>query len=207
MAYAVGWEDIEEGIDTGLSSNAKIRDAFTNTQTALNSLDSRVTVSEGFQDNFLEAIFSGSSTAADQQPTGTNTELQIEFGIAQNDGADKAMIDVNGTITFNVAGTYTVKFKTQYGRSGAAAASLLAFRWLVNDVMSGNALVAKVDDDVLLLPWEAELLVVATAGDTLKAEIIRDSGGHDSGGLFKTTLNASGWGDAPSASIAVKKLF
>lgn len=206
MAYTVGWQNIVEGVDTGLSANAKIREAFVNTQTALNSLDNRAAILDTFISGYREFIFAGASLANDQQPSTINTELQLEFGAAQNDGTDKAMMGVDGTITFTVAGTYEIAFSAHFGRTGVAAASILAFRWLHNNVMHGTPLVAKIDNASTLIPWYSKTVIVVEAGDTLKGQIIRDSAGHDSGGLFKTTLNAAGWGDSPNASISVHKL-
>ena len=207
MGYTVGWEDIEEGIDTGLTANAKIRDAFINTQTNFNSVDDRLNGLETFESEFMSTILNGTSVAVNQLPVAVDTALQLEFGSAQNDVTDDAMLSVDGKLTFNRAGTYVVKFNAHYGRDGVALTSLLAFRWLKNAVMYGTPLVTKIDDDTTLHPWESELVVTVAIGDEFIAEIMRDSNGHNSGGLYKTTLVSAGWGDAPSASISVKKLL
>ena len=207
MGYTVGWEDIEEGIDTGLTANAKIRDAFINTQTNFNSVDDRLNGLETFENEFMSTVLSGNSVAVNQLPVAVDTALQLEFGPAQNDVNDDAMLSVDGKLVFNRAGTYVVKFNAHYGRDGVALTSLLAFRWLKNAVMHGTPLVTKIDDDTTLHPWESELVVTVDIGDEFTAEIMRDSNGHNSGGLYKTTLVSAGWGDAPSASISVKKLL
>ncbi len=204
MSYTVGWVDIEEGVDTGLSSNAKIREGFTNTQTALNSIDARVIAFETFETGFMGSIFIGGSTAASQEPSAVDTELQIEFGAAQNDGTDDASLSVAGAITFNVASTYLVKFK---GHIGAASVSVIALRWLVNGTMVGTPIINLLPASNALNPIETELVVVADAGDVLTAEIVRDSSGANDGGLMAMDVTASGWGTARSAEVSVRKLL
>ena len=204
MSYTVGYQDIEEGVDTGLSANAKIRESFINTQTALNSIDTRLLASEKFESEFMTPIFTGASMAPSQEPTVVDTALQVEFGSAQNDSSDDAKLAVDGTITFNTAATYLIKLKAH---CGTATASVVAFRWLVNSVMVGTPIVTIMPNDSVLNPIESELLVTADAGDVLTAEVIRDSAGTNDGGLMSMDVTASGWGVARSAEVSVRKLF
>ncbi len=204
MSYTVGYQDIEEGVDTGLSANAKIREGFINTQTALNSIDTRLLASEKFESEFMTPIFTGASTASSQEPSAVDTALQVEFGSAQNDSSDDASLAVDGTITFNTAATYLIKLKAH---CGTATASVVAFRWLVNSVMVGTPIVTIMPESNVLNPLESELLVTADAGDVLIAEVIRDSAGANDGGLMAMAITATGWGVARSAEVSVRKLF
>ena len=77
-------------------------------------------------------------------------------------------------------------------------------RYLLNGVQIGNSLAAKVDNANTLVPWSSSIQFTATAGDVVTVEIIRDSAGNDSGGLFSVT-STTGWNIAPCASVQIYK--
>ncbi len=206
MSYTVGWQDIEEGVDTGLSANAKIREGFINTQTAINSLDDRTGILEQAQSEFVSLVLSGNSSAESQQPEEGESSLFIEFGNAQNGSSDKAMLDGNGVVTFNQAGTYKISISLQYGRdTGATGTSVLAFRCYQNSsVIAKPRVVTLSNSDVANMTLD--VLMVASIGDTFTLEMNRDDSGDDSGGLIQTVLTSSGWISSPTAYIQINKL-
>jgi len=207
MAYTVGWQDIEEGVDTGLSANAKIREGFTNTQTALNGLDNRVNGLESFSTGLATPALKGASTAASQEPSTTNVPLTVEFGAAQNSVSDDVMMDVSGVVTFNKQGKYSIKVVLQAARHVTSQpASLIGIRWVMNATQLNSSRLVALSSDDINVPFEETIIVDAAASDTLELQIIRDSAGNDSGGLFSTVLNASGWASSPSATITILKL-
>ena len=165
----------------------------------LTALDTRVTAIESSHSVLLTAT----STATSQQPSTTDTALQIEFGAAQV--TTDIDIDVNGAITFKTAGKYILSPFFQYGRSGSTGTSVLFNRYLVNGVQAGSSLGAKIDNANILVPWSSSIQFTANANDVLTIEIIRDSTGNDSGGLFSSTPTAAGWNIAPCASIQIYK--
>ena len=156
-------------------------------------------------DILIEELLQATSVASSQQPSGTDTPLQIEMGAAQGTGADPVMVAVDGTITFNIAGTYRLDVSAHYGRTGGAGASFLMTRQLVNGVPNGNSLAARLDDADTLVPFSFESWFTAPAATELTFEVIRDSSGTDAGGLFQQTSSA-GWAPAPSFSLTVSRL-
>lgn len=162
------------------------------------ALDTRVTVIEDSH----SVLLSATSVAATQQPTLVDTPLQIEFGPAQT--TTEIDISAAGAITFKTAGKYIISTFFQYGRTGATGSSILFNRYLVNGVQNGNSLGSKIDDANTLVPWSSAIQFTAAANDVLTIEIVRDSAGDNSGGLFALTPTL-GWNTAPCAAIQIYK--
>lgn len=151
-----------------------------------------------------ELLFRAVSVAANQQPTLVDIALQIEFGIAQKSSSDPVMIDALGNVTFNQAGNYLAEMTVQFGRSGASGTSLLFGRILINGVAILNSPAVKLPnaDSLSVIQFNIPVLnIPATA--ILTFEIIRDSTGNNSGGLFQNTPIASGWNPSPTAILNI----
>jgi len=161
-------------------------------------LDTRVTTLEASHTLLLVAT----SVATTQEPSVTDTALQIEFGPLQT--TTDIDISAAGAITFKTAGKYIISPFFQYGRAGASGTSILLNRYLRNGVQEGNSLAAKVDNAEVLVPWSSSIQFTAVINDVLTIELIRDSAGSNSGGLFALTSTA-GWNTAPCASIQIYK--
>lgn len=159
----------------------------------------------------IERIFDGLSTAATQNPGGTGiaNELQVEFGPAINTGSDPVSMDVNGTVTFNDAGTYRIKIALQFGRSGSVSESVLLFR--VTDgsnVQLGRSIASKLDNANITAYLENDTWLTVPAAFVVKFQIMRDNNGNNSGGLIATIPDPEGagtWNDAPTAAIRVER--
>ena len=162
------------------------------------ALDARVTSIEASH----TALVVASSTALSQQPSTTDTPLQVEFGVAQV--TTDIDVSATGAFTFKTTGKYIISPFFQYGRTGATGTSILVNRYLLNGVQIGSSLAAKVDNSDTLVPWSSSIQFTATAGDVVTVEILRDSAGNDSGGLFKVTPTI-GWNPAPCASVQIYK--
>ena len=157
-------------------------------------------------DRVLEAV----SLANNQEPTGLGiaNAVQLEFGAAQFTGSDPVMIDVNGSVTFNVAGMYRVKSVFQFGRTGASGTSELLFRLLVNGVQLGRSVGVKLGNADDLSYIDIDNWFNVTAGTVLTTELMRDNSGHDSGGIFKTTPTNEGagtWSDVPCTVLRIER--
>lgn len=157
-------------------------------------------------DRVLEAV----SLAVSQEPTGLGiaNAVQIEFGAAQFTGSDPVMIDVNGTITFNVGGLYRVKSVFQFGRTGASGTSDVLFRLLVNGVQLGRSVGVKLSNADVLQYIDIDNWFNVPAGTTLDTEIMRDNSGSNSGGIFQTIPTDEGagtWGIVPCTIIRVER--
>ena len=144
------------------------------------------------------------STAAVQQPSATNTPIQVEFGAAQT--AAELSLSGLGTITCNVSGTYAFRFKLQFGRSGAGGVSYLMTRILKNGAQFGVTQSTRLSSSSSIIPTDSRVIIDLIAGDTVSMQFVRDSLGDDSGGLFQQTASTLGWGAAPSALLVASKL-
>jgi hypothetical protein len=161
-------------------------------------LDVRLDSIEGSHSVLLAAA----SVATSQQPTLTDTPLQVEFGPLQS--TTDIDISAAGAITFKTAGKYIISTFFQYGRTGASGTSILLNRYLRNGTQEGSSLSAKVDSANVLVPWSSSIQFTASANDVLTIEVMRDSAGDNSGGLFAVTPTA-GWNTAPCAAIQIYK--
>lgn len=151
---------------------------------------------------YKQKVF-GFSTAASQQPSATNTVLQVEFGALQT--TTDVVLAADGTITFVTAGQYLVEVFLRYGRTAGAGNAIIFQRFKKNgsQVVNSNALVLA--DSTNIATEATTRAIDASAADTLTIEILRDSAGINNGGLFQTTASAGGWSSAPSASIIISK--
>lgn len=144
------------------------------------------------------------ASMSDQNPTGTDAPLQLEFGAAQGSGSDPVQIATDGTITINNDRQYKFRLTLQYGRVAAGGVSLLFVRVLVNGTQSGNSLETKLDNTNVNNPTQISFSLDLVDTDEVTFEIVRDSTENDSGGLF-TGSPTLPWNDAPSASIIVSR--
>lgn len=144
------------------------------------------------------------SLALAQEPATTDTPLQVEYGAAQST-ADVSMA-ADGALTFNTSGSYQININSHYGRTGGTGTSVLAFRLLMDGVQFGSSLAAKVDNANTLVPWSSTFIVEATAGQVLTTELIRDSTGNDSGGLFVMQPTLPAWADAACTAMQIYKV-
>lgn len=153
----------------------------------------------------IERILDGVSVAASQQPSALDTPLQIEFGPAVNTVSDPVMLSAAGQLTVNRSGTYRIKFSAAVGRTGGAGVSNIYIRVLINGVQAGQSVHTKMSSSDIYIPFSDEAWVYLPSGTTLTYEIVRDSTGNNSGGLFTSSPTLGGWNDNPSAAIRVER--
>lgn len=158
----------------------------------------------------IERVLEAVSLAASQEPTGKGIaeSIQVEFGAAQFTGSDPVMIDVDGMVTFNVAGMYRVKSVFQFGRTGASGTSELLFRLLVNGVQLGRSVGVKLGNSDVLQYIDIDNWFNVPAGTLLTTELMRDDSGSDSGGVFRTTPTDEGagtWMDVPCTVLRIER--
>jgi len=152
-------------------------------------------------------IIDGQSSATSQEPTGTDTPLQLEFGNAINSGVDPVMLSNDGTVTFNDAGTYLIRLVIQYGRTGSASTAQLHARAVVNgSAQIGDTVSAAIDSANTLIPISISAWATVTAGTTFHYEMVRDSTGADAGGVFSSVATLGDWTDSPCATIRVERI-
>lgn len=157
----------------------------------------------------LERLFDGVSDTLTQEPAGTGTAnaIQIDFGPAFGTGASPVSLLSDGTVNINQAGTYRAKVSLQFGRTGASGTSLLLFRVRVNGAQAGRTIAAKISNSNDEQYFENDTWLTVPAGAELRFDIMRDSSGNDSGGLFGVLPSAdvNVWNDAPSAAIRIER--
>ena len=162
-------------------------------------------------DMVMERLIEGVSLAANQQPTGTGiaNALMVEFGAAQNSASDPVSLDAAGVATFHTAGMYRIKVVFQFGRTGGSQTSNVLFRFLVGGVQVGRSVGVKLGNADDLRYIDIDNWFNVPAGTTLVTEIMRDSAGNNSGGLFQTTPTDEGagtWNVVPSAVLRIERL-
>ena len=153
-------------------------------------------------------VLQASSQATSQLPSGVDTPLQVEFGPAQGDSSSEIQLLSSGRIIFNRPGIgYRIVFGANIGRTGAAGISFIFGRSLVNGVQGGESLFAQTSSSDAVIPVEASVNFKPNAiGDYIDVEIIRDSAGNNSGGLYRFVPTLAGWNASSSASITITKI-
>ena len=204
---------------TGLVTPAKVRDVARQVaDSGLNKLDTSSqfvagpvvfggTVKKDDGDVLIGVeevdILRGFSTAAVQQPSALGTAIQVEFGAAQS--RPRLSLSAAGTITCNASGTYAFRFKLQFGRTGATGISYLMTRILKNGSQFGVTQSTRLSSSDSIIPTDSRVLIDLIAGDTVSMQLIRDSLGANSGGLFQQA-SSHGWGTAPSALLVASRV-
>ena len=149
-----------------------------------------------------ERLFFDGNTAS-QSPVAVNTPIKISFGtgVATAD----AQLATDGVITFLTNGQYLISVFLRFGRTSGAGSSVMFNRIVYNGTQALNTNCVKLTDAEATVPFSANLIFDAVAGDTVYFELMRDSSGINNGGLVATTPSVAGWGISPSATVVVHK--
>ena len=141
-----------------------------------------------------------------QAPTAVDTPLQLSFGAAQGSPSNPVMINSAGLVTFNQAGNYAVRIKTQNGRTGATGTSILLMRILVGGVQYGSPAATKITSTDSTVPTESRVVLNPIAGQTMQIQIMRDSAGSNFGGVYPQAATVTAWGTAPSSLLVISRM-
>ena len=153
-----------------------------------------------------ESVVAG--IAASQAPAATNTIHNIIFGLASGIASSPVKIDAAGLITFQSVGTYYVQFEA-YLQGTANDAILNMFRiYKDSTTQYGETHIQKytVQASTDKLKVVITEMVEITAGQTWQFQLIRDSGGSNSGTLAYQ-LNNNAWTTTPNAQVTISKLI
>lgn len=148
-----------------------------------------------------EILLKGADTTQ-QDPTTTDTPLQIKFGTAQV----SLGLAADGTITIPEKNQYFFKFELQIGRAGIGGIAFVFFRVLVDGSAVTESEFWKLDganDDLAI-----KILVDAMeldAGQEVTLEMIRDSIGMDDGSLMVNTPVLGSWTPSRSAVVTMTR--
>lgn len=155
-------------------------------------------------------VLQAASVAVSQNPSAINTELQIEFGPAQT--TTNVSLSLAGTLTFNVAGDYTIEFNatTSSGVGVINKKSIIMLGIKSNGAYFGVPVgyqTALNASHSFTQTRSNTFNYTALAADTLEFFVFRDGFGDNVGGLANLRING---GPLPqevaSASLIVSKL-
>jgi hypothetical protein len=145
-----------------------------------------------------------SANITDQLPVGLGTALQVVFGAPQT--TTWFDLDALGNITCLVADEYTTRIKFAVGRRGApSGVSQIYTRALINGVAQGFSSHAILDNPDVEIPFDFEGVGPLAVNDILTFEIIRDTDGNNSGGLYAGNPTVIDWAPSPSASLTMSR--
>ena len=150
-----------------------------------------------------EYVFMGQSDS-DQQPAATNEVMQVRFGPA--DATSAFDLAADGTLTCLQAGNYNIYSRLLVGRTGGSTGAADIFiRATMNGVQTGPTVFAKVAGTDFVFPAIFNYHLDMNAGDALVVELIRGSSGANEGGILRQSPTLAGWGEVPSAYIAISQ--
>lgn len=156
--------------------------------------------------NNLEVLLASSSQASSQQPSGTDAPLQVEFGVAMGSPSTPIEMDALGNITFNQIDNYFIRVAVHFGRTGSSGTSELRLRSLVNGVQIGETIGISISSSNEVIYDSVNIITrPSNIGDVLTFEVMRDSSGNNSGGLFQLTVTPVDWTDAPSSRLLIQR--
>lgn len=162
----------------------------------------------------IERLYDGSSALLSQEPTGLDTPLEVQFGAPFGTVSDPVSAEIRGgsgnteasILKINQAGTYRIKTSIQFGRTGASGTSRLNFRALINGVQAGRSISEYMENANVLDLLVDEAWLALPAGLEITYELIRDSNGSNSGGIFAGEVSGStGWNASPGCSLRVER--
>lgn len=154
----------------------------------------------------FQNVLVAQSTAATQGPIATNTNYQIEFGVAQGGAPDPVQLSAAGALTINESGEYHILFLGPVTRTTAGGTAVIGFRVLRNAVQVSGTLSIKLPNGDTEITLNPQFDINLDTGDIVTFEIVRDSSGVNEGELTEVIFNAAGWANSPSAVLMVQKL-
>ena len=139
------------------------------------------------------------SSFEDQLPTGLGVALKLTFGAPQTNA--NFTLDAAGNFTCLTTDEYTLFSKFVVGRRGnAAGVAQIYVRFLINGVQVGNSSHTIIDDPDTEIPVSFSFTIGLTAGDVITFEIIRDTDGNNSGGVYAGNPEVP-WNPSPSCTV------
>lgn len=160
----------------------------------------------------IERLYDGESAILVQEPSALDTPKYIQFGPVHGTPSDPIQTIAQGgdseasILRINTAGTYRIKTAIQYGRETSAGTAILNFRVTINGVQAGRSINQRLQNSNQTSIFTDEAWLTVPSGLDITYEVVRDSGGANSGGLIAgSTSGSTGWNAAPSASVRVER--
>ena len=140
-----------------------------------------------------------------QLPIGLNAPLQVEFGAAQQNTDIELAAD--GAITVLTDGTYFLSGFGNVERNGnSGGIAMFMYRVLINGTQSGQTYGVDLNSVGIMIPLTISHPLIASAGDIITFEVMRDANGVNQAGLYPHQVSGGIWSTVPSASILLWKL-
>jgi hypothetical protein len=190
----MAWVSIVNG-ETGLSVSQKL-------DTAFDALETDVADLKTNKAPLAVEVLNSYCPAPSQEPTGLGVAMDILFGQAVNN--QYIFLDTDGSMRFKQSGRYHFLPKLAIGRLGSVGTSFLFVRMTINGVQEGVSCSFKLSSEDTVLPWNCPYEIDLSVDDVVQFQLIRDSTGHNSGGLYNYQ-SADGWNGSSCAAIVVTK--
>lgn len=143
-------------------------------------------------------------SSADISPSATDTPIICGFDSTVTN--DDITMDSSGVITINTSGLYRFTFNLNFGRATNTSTAIVLARLLINDVQFGFTQGVTLDSNTSIRPVQIDVIANATATDTYKVQLMRDSAGQNDGGLRIISVTDAGWGDIRSYWVRISRL-
>lgn len=151
--------------------------------------------------NAVSAVAIDSESYVDQNPSATNTPLQVSFGGAS--ATTYASLAADGLITILQTGYYEFRVRLNVGRSTSTGVSNTLARLLVNGSQVGPTQSLKLNGVQFNIPLEFTFALTLPATTQITFQILRDSSGANDGGIFAFDPTPAGWNNAASADLLI----
>lgn len=156
------------------------------------------------QQDVVEINVLSAASYVDQEPVGTDAPLQLTLGPAQT--TPHFDLDAAGAITVLQAGPYSFRIRMQFGRTSNPSVAIMFARLLINGVQAGDSAYSSSSNSSDSEPATFSGDIELDVGDIVSLEIVRDSQGENSGGLYAQTPTLGDWADAPSVIVNVTQV-
>lgn len=141
-----------------------------------------------------------------QNPAGTDSPLQIEFGTPLEIDTDEIELSAGGTITYKQSGSTIAFILLSIARANNPQASYMVLHGEKNGVAIPPAVATSLEGNLEFKPFYSTLEVDALVDDTFEAFITRDSSGQNDGGLLPFIPALGSLPSVPSARLVIKKV-
>ena len=151
-------------------------------------------------------LLTTTSALTAQEPAGLDTPLVIDFGGPVGLDSDPIQLLANQRLRANVdLPSMRARVRLQAGRLSVPMTANMYFRTLVNGVQTDSSLFIQMPDNVQSYPVYITAWFGLAAGQEVWFEMIRDSSGNDSGGLYSTNPVTAGWNDSTTTFLQISE--
>ena len=146
------------------------------------------------------------SALAVQEPTGLDAPMVVDFGGPVGDDTDPIQLLADQHFRANIdLPDLRWRARLQIGRQDINLQAQLFVRVLIEGVQPASSLYIELGTSATSFPVYITAFFGLAAGQELWIEMIRDSSGVDSGGLYTENPTLAGWNDATSTFMQISE--